>query len=54
MTISYNGYTCEEMYEQPCTPVLQAVRLGCACYECPTCGALTGGQWPPDEEAGDD
>lgn len=53
MTISNNGYTCEEMYEQQCTPELQAVRMGGAQYECRICGALTFGPWP-EQQQGDD
>ena len=46
MTISNNGFDCEEMWGVPCNPELQAVRDGGACYECKTCGALTFGPWP--------
>ena len=45
MTISNNGFTCEEMYEVPCVPELQAVRMGVANYECARCGSLTFGNW---------
>ena len=45
MTISNNGYDCQEMHQQPCVPELQAVRMGVAQYECAVCGALIFGQW---------
>lgn len=41
MVISNNGFDCQEMYERPCEPELQAVRMGVACYECRVCGSLT-------------
>ena len=47
MTISNNGFDCQEMYGEPCAPELQAVRLGSANYECKACGSLTFGPWPP-------
>lgn len=47
MTISNNGLDCQEMYGEPCAPELQAVRLGCANYECKVCGSITFGSWPP-------
>lgn len=50
MTISYNGFDCQEMYGQPCIPELQAVRMGTAYYECKCCGALTAGDWPPETD----
>lgn len=49
MTISNNGFDCEEMYGEPCEFELQAVRMGAAVYECKRCGALTFGAWPGDE-----
>lgn len=39
MTISNNGFDCEEMYGQPCVQELEAVRDG----------TLTFGEWPDDE-----
>lgn len=54
MTISTNGYDCQEMYEQPCEPELQAVRMGVAQYECKVCGALTAGDWPENKEDSDE
>ncbi len=52
MTISRNGFDCQEMYGEPCEPELQAVRLGVAVYECRVCGSLTSAHWPaidPDD-----
>ena len=49
MTISNNGYTCEEMYETPCVYELRAVRMGTANYECKNCGALRFAEWPDHE-----
>ena len=49
MTISNNGFDCEEMYGQPCVQELEAVRDGAANYVCQRCGALTFGEWPDDE-----
>ena len=49
MTISNNGFDCEEMYGQPCATELEAVRMGHAWYVCKVCGAMTSGLWPePD------
>lgn len=49
MTISNNGFDCQEMYGEPCRPELLAVRMGAAQYECKVCGALTVGPTPePD------
>lgn len=50
MTISRNGFNCQEMYDQLCEPELEAVRLGVAQYECKVCGALTTGVWPEAEQ----
>ena len=50
MTISNNGYDCQEMYEQPCVPELQAVRMGSAHYECPVCGAISFGPYPEQQD----
>lgn len=52
--ISDNGYNCQEMYDVPCQPELDSVRMGIACYECKVCGSLTQGAWPSglDEAAG--
>ena len=54
MTISNNGFDCQDMYDEPCQPELEAVRMGVACYQCKVCGSLTSGSWPPrqDEEVG--
>jgi hypothetical protein len=49
MTISYNGFTCQDMYGEECKPVLQAVLMGSAQYECRHCGALTAGPWPSEK-----
>jgi hypothetical protein len=49
MTISNNGFDCEEMYAQPCTYELEAVRMGTPNYVCSRCGALAFGGWLPDE-----
>ena len=51
MTISNNGFDCEEMYEQPCVYELEAVRMGTANYVCSRCGALSFGGWPVQEAA---
>lgn len=50
MTVSRNGFTCEEMYGTRCLFVLTVVRMGIAQYECECCGSVVGKSWPPLEE----
>ena len=44
MTISNNGFDCQEMYGKPCLYELEAVRMGVANYVCVCCGALLFGE----------
>ena len=46
MTVSNNGFDCEDMYGKPCEPELEAVRMGTACYQCRVCGSLVSSSWP--------